>query len=243
MDMKCAFLNGIIDRKVYVAQPPSFENKKFLNHVFKLFKSLYGLRQAPKTWYESFSFEKLFSKRHQTIDTMMSNDSFIIVQIYVDDKIFVLANEPLCADFGRLITSDFDMSMMSLLNFFLGLQIKQTPNETFIHQEKYRGMIGSLMYLTSSRPDIIQSVEICSRFQSQPKESHLSAVKRIIRYIQDTSNFNFAGDRVDRRSTSGIFYFLGRALNVWSSKKQFTVALSIAEAKYITASFCYSQLL
>ncbi|XP_025611754.1 uncharacterized mitochondrial protein AtMg00810-like [Arachis hypogaea] len=122
--------------------------------------------------------------------------------------------------FAKLMTNEFDMSMMGELNFFFGLQIKQTAEGIFIHQEKYakelvkkfgmdcakpmgtpmhpnikldkdehgrdvdetryRGMIGSLMYLTSSRPDIIQSVGVYSRFQSKPKESHLSAVKRII---------------------------------------------------------------
>ncbi|XP_072074150.1 uncharacterized protein [Arachis hypogaea] len=223
------------------------------------------------------------------------------VNFYVDDIIFGSANENLCADFAKLMTNEFDMSMMGELNFFLGLQIKQTAEGIFIHQEKYakelvkkfgldcakpmgtpmhpnikldknehgrdvdetryRGMIGSLMYLTSSRPDIIQSVGVCSRFQSKPKESHLSAVKRIIRYVLCTTNYGlwfpktdsfqlvgfcdayFAGDRTDRRSTSGMCCFLGKSLIVWSSKKQATVALSTAEAEYITASSCCSQLL
>ncbi|XP_072078014.1 secreted RxLR effector protein 161-like [Arachis hypogaea] len=130
-----------------------------------------------------------------------------------------------------------------------------------VDETRYRGMIGSLMYLTSSRPDIIQSVGVCSRFQSKPKESHLSAVKRIIRYVLGTTNYglwfpktdsfqlvgfcdaDFAGDRIDRRSTSGMCCFLGKSLIVWSSKKQATVALSTAEAEYIAASSCCSQLL
>ncbi|XP_072084415.1 uncharacterized mitochondrial protein AtMg00810-like [Arachis hypogaea] len=186
---------------------------------------------------------------------------------YVDDIIFGSANEDLCADFAKLMTNEFDMSMIGELNFFLGLQIKQTAEGIFIHQEKYakklvkkfgldyakpmgspmhpnikldkdehardvdetryRGMIGSLMYLTSLRPDIIQSVGVCSRFQSKPKESHLSAVKRIIRYVLGTTDYSlwfpktdsfqlvgfcdadFTGDRIDRRSTSGMCSFLG----------------------------------
>ncbi|XP_072077812.1 uncharacterized protein [Arachis hypogaea] len=222
-------------------------------------------------------------------------------KIYVDDIIFGSTNEDLCADFAKLLTNEFDMSMMGELNFFLGLQIKQTAEGIFIRQEKYakelvkkfgldcakpmgtpmhpnikldkdehgrdvdetryRGMIGSLMYLTSSRPDIIQSVGVCSRFQSKAKESHLSAVKRIIRYVLGTTNYglwfpktdsfqlvgfcdtDFAGDRIDRRSTSGMCCFLGKFLIVWSSKKQATVALSTAKAEYIAASSCCSQLL
>ncbi|XP_020987637.1 secreted RxLR effector protein 161-like [Arachis duranensis] len=190
---------------------------------------------------------------------------------------------------------------MGELNFFLGLQIKQTTEGIFIHQEKYakelvkkfgpdyakpmgipmhpnikldkdehgrdvdetryREMIGSLMYLTSSRPDIIQSIGVFSRFQTKPKESHLLAVKRIIRYILGTIDYglwfpktdsfqlvdfcdvDFAGDRIDRRSTSGMCCFLGKSLIVWSSKKQVAVVLSTAKAEYIAASSCCSQLL
>ncbi|XP_016200519.1 uncharacterized protein LOC107641547 [Arachis ipaensis] len=106
-----------------------------------------------------------------------------------------------------------------------------------------------------------QSVEMCSRFQLKLKESHLSAVKRIIRYVHSTFNFglwypkiddfsavgycdtNFAGEIVDRRSTSGLCCFLGKSLNVWSSKKQSTVALSTTEAEYIDASSYCSQLM
>ena len=90
MDVKCAFLNGVIDRKVYVEQPPGFENKEVSNHVFKLSKALYGLRQAPRAWYKrlsSFLLKNGFQRG--TTDTTLfitnSNDSFILVQIYVDE--------------------------------------------------------------------------------------------------------------------------------------------------------------
>ncbi|XP_072064045.1 secreted RxLR effector protein 161-like [Arachis hypogaea] len=129
-----------------------------------------------------------------------------------------------------------------------------------VDETSYRGMIGSLMYLTSLKPDIIQSVGVCSIFQSKPKESHLSSVKRIIRYVLSTTNYglwypktnffqlvgycdvDFSRDRIDRRSTSCMCCFLGKSLNVWSSKKQETVALSTVEAEYIAASSCCSQL-
>ncbi|XP_072074026.1 secreted RxLR effector protein 161-like [Arachis hypogaea] len=130
-----------------------------------------------------------------------------------------------------------------------------------VDETRYRGIIGSLMYLTSSRPDIIQNVGVCSRFQSKPKESHLSAVKRITRYVLGTTNYglwfskidsfqlvdfcdaDFARDIIDRRSASGMCYFPEKSLIVWSSKKQATVALSTAKAEYIAASSCCSQLL
>ncbi|MEE7714253.1 Ty1/Copia family ribonuclease HI, partial [Bacillus sp. 5001] len=121
-------------------------------------------------------------------------------------------------------------------------------------QKTYRGMIGSLLYLTATRPDIMFSVGLCARFQSNPKMSHLKAVKRIFRYLNGTTNLglwypksenfeliafadaDFAGCRLDRKSTSGSCQFLGHALVSWSSKKQNSVALSTTEAEYIAAS-------
>ena len=122
-------------------------------------------------------------------------------------------------------------------------------------------MIGSLLYLTASRPDIMYSVCLCARFQPCPKESHLSAVKRIFRYLKGTmnidlwypkgdnfeligfSNADFAGCRVERKSTSGTCHFLGHSLVSWHSKKQNSVALSITEAEYIATDLCYAQIL
>ncbi|XP_057745467.1 secreted RxLR effector protein 161-like [Arachis stenosperma] len=128
-------------------------------------------------------------------------------------------------------------------------KLEKDEMEKDVDETKYRGMIGSLMYLTFSRPDIVQSVGICSRFQSHPKESHIFAVKRIIRYINGTADFglwypksdefcvvgycvkDFVRDRVDKKSTLGICCFLRQFLNVWSNKKQVTLALSTVEAE------------
>ena len=125
----------------------------------------------------------------------------------------------------------------------------------------YRSMIGSLLYLCASRPDIMLSVCMCARFQATPKESHHKAVKHILRYLAHTptlglwypkgsafdligySDSDYAGDRVDRKSTSGTCHFLGRSLVCWSSKKQNCVSLSTAEAEYIAAGSCCAQLL
>ena len=122
-------------------------------------------------------------------------------------------------------------------------------------------LIGSLLYLCASRPDIMLSVCMCARYQAAPKECHLKAVKRIVRYLIHTPNFgiwypkrgsfdlvgysdsDYAGDKVDRKSTSGTCQFLGRSLVSWSSKKQNSVSLSTAEAEYIAAGSCCAQLL
>ncbi|XP_077230949.1 secreted RxLR effector protein 161-like [Tasmannia lanceolata] len=122
-----------------------------------------------------------------------------------------------------------------------------------IDKKKYRGMIGSLLYLTASRPDIMFSVYLCARFQSDSRESHLLSVKRIFKYLRGTSglglwyeksnsfdlvgysNADVAGCRIDRKSTSGTCQFLRRSLVSWFSKKQNSVALSTTEAEYIAA--------
>ena len=140
-------------------------------------------------------------------------------------------------------------------------QLDIDPNGKAVDQKVYRSMIGSLLYLCASRPDIMLSVGICARFQAAPKESHFVAVKQIFRYLAHTPNFglwyprganfklegytdsDWAGDKVDRKSTSGGCQFLGCSLVSWSSKKQSCVSLSSTEAEYVAAGSCCAQLL
>ncbi|GJV11518.1 putative ribonuclease H-like domain-containing protein, partial [Tanacetum coccineum] len=125
----------------------------------------------------------------------------------------------------------------------------------------YRSMIGCLMYLTASRPDIMFAVCLCARFQVTPKVSHMHAVKRIFRYLKHQpklglwypkdspfhleafSDSDYAGDNHDRRSTSGGCQYLGRRLVSWQCKKQTIVAISSTEAKYVAAASCCAQVL
>jgi hypothetical protein len=130
-----------------------------------------------------------------------------------------------------------------------------------VDQKLYRSMIGSLLYVTASRPDVMFSVCMCVRFQASPRESHLKATKRILRYLKHTkdvrlwypksANFELVGyldsdyaeDKVKRKSTSSTCQLLGRSLVSWSSKKQNSVALSTAEAEYITVGSCCAQII
>ena len=125
----------------------------------------------------------------------------------------------------------------------------------------YRSIIRSLLYLTASRLDIAFSIGVCARYQAAPKESHLIAVKRVIRYINRTSGYglwyskdsnaclagysdaDWTGSVDDRKSTSGGCFYLGNNLVSWMSKKQNSVSLSTSEAEYIVAGSCYTQLL
>ena len=133
--------------------------------------------------------------------------------------------------------------------------------EKGVDQTKYRGLIGSLLYLTASRPDIMFAVCLCGRYQANPKESHFKAAKRILKYLKGISivglwypshspihligysNSDFAGCKLDRKSTSGTCHLLGSSLISWHSKKQACVALSTAEAEYITTRSCCAQIL
>jgi hypothetical protein len=201
--------------------------------------------------------------------------------------------------FSDLMSKEFEMSMIGELNFFLGLQIKQIQDETFLHQGKYtkdvlkkfdmgkplsmpmstsitldtdedgepvdqkeyKSMIGSLLYLTATRPDIYFVVCLCARFQASPRISHRKVVKRIMRYLRFTPEFGlwysssfvlllcgysdaaFASCLLECKSTSGTCQFLGALLVSWSSKKQSSVALSTTEAEYVVVASCCTQLL
>ncbi|GJT96448.1 hypothetical protein Tco_1091966 [Tanacetum coccineum] len=130
-----------------------------------------------------------------------------------------------------------------------------------IDQTQYRSMIGSLMYLTASRPDLVFVVCMCARYQSKPTKKHLEAVKRVFRYLQGTINMGLwypkdtamaltayadadhAGCQDTRRSTSGSAQFLGDKLVSWSSKKQTSTSISSTEAEYIAMSGCCAQIL
>ncbi|CAM8907644.1 unnamed protein product [Rhodiola kirilowii] len=280
MDVKTAFLNGFLKEEIFVEQTPGFEVTEHPDHVYVLDKALYGLKQAPRAWYERLS-EYLLAhgyergKVDKTLFLLRTDKHLLIVQVYVNDIIFGSTSDELVKSFTKLMESEFEMSMVGELTFFLGIQVRQLENGTEISQQKYlsevvkkygfggskhvntpsspnesltkddasprtdatrhRGMIGSLLYLTASRPDIMFSVCQCVRFQADPRESHVKAVKRILRYLKGTeklvmwyprvkslslegySDADFAGDRTDRKSTS--------------------------EAEYVAAAACCAQIL
>jgi hypothetical protein len=286
MDVKSAFLNGYINELVYVEQPPDFEDEKKPNHVYKLRKTLYGLKQAPRAWYErlrDFLLSKGFiiGKVDITLFTKKIIKDLFVFQIYIDDIIFGSTNQYFCEEFGKMMTNEFEMSMIGELSYFLGLKrlkngifvsqgkyIKDmlknfgmedakgisTPMRTngsldsdtsgnMVDQKMYRSMIGSLLYVNASSPDVMFSVCMCARFQASLRESHLKVTKRILRYLKHTQNvglwypkgakfelirysdLDYAGRKVERRSTSGTCQLLRRSLVSWSSKNQNCVPL------------------
>ncbi|GJU11898.1 uncharacterized mitochondrial protein-like protein [Tanacetum coccineum] len=217
-----------IEEEVYVCQPPGFEDPDFPDRVYKVEKALYGLHQAPRAWYETLStylldngFQRgkidktLFIKRHKGELTL-----FLRLQVQQKkDGIFISQ----------------DKYVVEILKKFRFIEVKtaSTPMETQkpllkdedgeeVDVHMYRSMIGSLMYLTSSRPDIMFVVCACARYQVNPKVSHLHDVKRIFRYLKGQpklglwypkdspfdlvayTDSDYAGASLDRKSTTGV---------------------------------------
>nr|GEV12654.1 putative ribonuclease H-like domain-containing protein [Tanacetum cinerariifolium] len=301
-----AFLYGTIDKEVYVSQPPGFVDTKFPNKVYKVVKALYGLHQAPRAWYATLStFLKKSGYRRGAIDKTLfikkDKKDIMLVQVNMDDIIFGSTKKSWCDEFEELMKNMFQISSMSELTFFLGLQVKQKEDDIFISQDKYvaeilrkfnflsvkttstpietqkplvkdeeaadvgvhlyRSMIGSLIYLTASRPDIMFAVCACSRFQVTPKTSHLHAVKRIFRYLKGQpklglwypkvssfdleaySDSDYAGVNLDRKSTTGGCQFFGKRLISWQCKKQTIVATFTTDTEYVVIAHCCGQVL
>jgi hypothetical protein len=138
MDVKSDFLNDVIQEEVYVRQPPSFESPKFPNRLCKLSKALYGLKKAPQAWYarlKTFLLEHgyIMGSVDNTLFTLNYDTNFLLVQIYVDDIIFGGSSHSLVSRFQKMMESEFQMSMIGELTFFLGIQVKQTKQGTFVH--------------------------------------------------------------------------------------------------------------
>ncbi|GJR73656.1 retrovirus-related pol polyprotein from transposon TNT 1-94 [Tanacetum coccineum] len=231
MDVKTAFLNGELKEEVYISQPEGFVDQDNPSHMTTKFKM-----------------------------SMMGQMSFFLgLQISQSPRgIFINQSKyasEIVKKYGLLTTDSVDTPLVEKSKLDEDLQGKQ------VDATLYRGMIGSLMYLTSSRPDLIYAVCLCARYQAKPTEKHLQAVKRIFRYLKGTINMGLwyskdtgisltayadadhAGCQDTRRSTSGSAQFLGNKLVSWSSKKQKCTAISSTEAEYIALSGCCAQIL
>ncbi|GJV17333.1 putative ribonuclease H-like domain-containing protein [Tanacetum coccineum] len=183
MDVKSAFLYGKIEEEVYVCKPPGFEDPDFPDRVYKVERAIYRLHQAPRAWYETLStylldngFQRgkidktLFIKRDKGLQVKQKEDGIFISQDkYVTEILKKFG-------FSDVKTASTPMKTHKPL-------LKDADGED-VDEHLYRSMIGSLMYLTSSRPDIMFAVCACARFQVNPKVSHLHVVKRIFRYLK-----------------------------------------------------------
>nr|GEU49235.1 hypothetical protein [Tanacetum cinerariifolium] len=214
MDVKNAILHGSLKEDVYVCQPDGFVDADYPSHVYKLKKALYGLKQAPRAWYNELSTFLLHNHFFKgTIDSTLLirrfHDDILLVHVYVDDIIFGSTHP-------RMESCDPVGTLMEIKD-----KLDLDQNGTPVNATKYRSMIGALMYLTSSRPDIVHATCLCARYQAKPTKKHLKEVKRIFRYLQGTintglwymkdsgfeltgfSNVDYAGCKDTLKSTSG----------------------------------------
>ncbi|GJT12318.1 retrovirus-related pol polyprotein from transposon TNT 1-94 [Tanacetum coccineum] len=223
IDVKSAFLNEKLKEEVYVKQPPGFESSEFPNYVCKLDKALYGLKQ----------FKKLMTKKYE-MSMIGELTYFFRLQIKQDDKRISICQE----QYNRNLLKKYEIS-----DSFSVKTLMVPPNNLgpdlagkLVNETLYRGMIGSLMYLTATRHDIYFSIILCARYQSCPKESHLIAVKRIFRYLKGTSSLS-------------LYYlkFLGFDLKGYSDSDYTGCNMdrksTLAEAEYVTATGCCANIL
>ncbi|GJW35461.1 retrovirus-related pol polyprotein from transposon TNT 1-94 [Tanacetum coccineum] len=228
MDVKSAFLNGFINEEVYVAQPLRFIDFEKPDHVYKLKKALYGLKEAPKAWYDRL---RAFLIKHEYKIRMVDNTLFtkkkslnlIIVQIYIDDIIFGSTCQDMCDEFTKIMHEEFEMSMMGELNFFLGLQIKQMEDGIFFNQSNYIKEILKKFGLEDSKPmktpmssdtKLMKNKE-CESVDSTKYRGMLGTTHLGLWYPKGTgiepivyADSDHAGDYVDRKSTSDFAQIL-----------------------------------
>ncbi|WVY89239.1 hypothetical protein V8G54_034753 [Vigna mungo] len=289
LDVKSAFLHGFLE-----------EEKGKEHQAYKLDKALYGLRQALRAWnkrinvfFDSKGFERCLMEHNLYVKTNKDNNVLIVCP-YVDDLLLTGSSLEELEEFKQQMQTEFDMTDMGELRYFLGMEFSKTSVGLLMHQRKYvkdilsrfmmnkcneaetplevgkklrinageegvdrtryKQLVGSLRFLCNSRPDIMFGVGLLSRFMSDPKKSHMTAAKRMLRYIKGTEDFgilfqqgqkcgdlklvgytdaDFGGDEDDRKSTSGSIFFIHGAPVSWSSKKHNVIALSSYESEYV----------
>ncbi|CAL2266202.1 unnamed protein product [Prunus armeniaca] len=305
LDVKSAFLNGILEEEVYVDQPEGFVIKGAEDKVYRLRKALYGLKQAPRAWYSEIDtyltecgFHRSPSEATLYVRTKEGVGT-LIVSIYVDDIVYTGSSDEMMEEFKAEMMCKYEMSDLGLLHHFLGMGVTQTEGSIFIHQKKYaltlldkfglkdckcvstplvatdklqredgceaadeslyRKIVGSLLYLTATRPDIMFSASLLARFMHSPSKKHYGAAKRVLRYIHGTIDYgieyaagkfalligyydsDWSGSEEDMKRTSGYAFSFGSGVFSWASVKQHSVALSTAEAEYVSAAEATSQ--
>ncbi|BBH07384.1 wall-associated kinase 2, partial [Prunus dulcis] len=281
LDVQNAFLHGDLHEVVYMEPPPGLRRQRE-NVVCRLNKSLYGLKQASRNWFSTFSdtIQKAGyqqSKAEYSLFTKAEGTSFTAVLIYVDDILLTGNNLQEMERLKKFLLNRFRIKDLGDLKYFLGIEFSRSKKGIFMSQRKrtprqvpngtefethsyngellndptkYRRLVGRLIYLTVTRPDIVYPVQTLSQFMHQPRKPHWDAAIRVLKYLKGTPgqgllfsainnltlkafcDSDWGGCRVTRRSVTGYCVFLGNSLISWKSKKQTNVSRSSAEAEY-----------
>jgi hypothetical protein len=273
LDVKSAFLNGILLEEIYVQQPEGFEVAGHKHKVYKLHKSLYSLKQAPRARYSiidthliQLGFKR--SENKATLYLKQDEDGLqLVILLYVDDMLVTGSNVKLLVEFKKEMQDVFETSDLGIMNYFLGMEIHQCSSGIFVSQRKYvvdilkkfklesckkvatplaqnekiskndgekleepsafRSLVGSLLYLTTSRPDLMFPASLLSKFMTSPNNIHMGVAKRVLKYIKGTTNLgiwysktggvkligyvdsDWAGSVDDMKSISGYVFTIG----------------------------------
>nr|GEU43555.1 retrovirus-related Pol polyprotein from transposon TNT 1-94 [Tanacetum cinerariifolium] len=244
MDVKSAFLYGTIEEEVYVCQPLRFEDPDHPDKDYKVVKALFGLHQASRAWYETLAnylLENSFQggKIDQILFIKKLKGDILLVK-QKKDGIFI-SQDKYVAEILRKFRLTEEKSASTPID--TEKPLLKDPDGEDVDVHIYWSMIGSLMYLTSSRSDIMFAVCACARFQVTPKASHLYAVKRIFIYLKGKphlglwypkdspfdlvaySDSDYASASLDRKSTTGGCQFLGCRLISWQCKNVVSIKL------------------
>ena len=294
LDVRNAFLHGVLKKEVYMTQPPGYVNPSIPQHVCQLHKSIYGLKQAPRAWFESYTTQLLnlgfiSSTVDSSLFTYRDGPTIAFLLLYVDDIVLTGNNSSFLTQLIHNLSKVFELKDMGTLSYFLGLQITRSSKGLTLTQTKYatdlltkhnmlqcshcktpcvpnvrlstttgqpltdihayRSLVSALHYLTFTRPDLSFAIHKVYQFMHAPTDIHLTAAKRILRYVRGTldhglfytpgpitlfsfTDTDWAGDPDVRRSTSGLMVFLGHNPVTWSAKKQLTVSRSSTEVEY-----------
>ncbi|GJU49316.1 putative ribonuclease H-like domain-containing protein [Tanacetum coccineum] len=239
MDVKSAFLYGKIDEEVYVSQPPGFQDPKSPQKVYKVVKAWmdnYQLQELIQSYGQQrslgYGIEALMKSRFQ-MSSMGELTFFLGLQVKQKPNGIFISQDKYVDE----ILKKFDFASVKTASTPIETQKPLVKDEeaSDVDVHLYRSMIGSLMYVTASRPDIMFAVCACSRFQVTPKTSHLTAVKRIFRYLkgkpklglwyprestfdlESYSDSDYAGANLDRKSTQKVVNILGRDSLHWNA--------------------------
>ncbi|RVW71223.1 Retrovirus-related Pol polyprotein from transposon TNT 1-94 [Vitis vinifera] len=266
LDVKNAFLNGELEEEVYMKIPPSMETPENSGKVCKLRKSLYGLKQSPRAWFDRLT---RVVKKHGFIQCQADHTLFMkhskegemtLFIVYVDDIIITGDDEEGIGNLKKLLAREFEIKDLGQLRYFLGMEVGRTKEELWSRKgnndshptdkDRYQRLVGKLIYLTHTRPDIGFAVSMVSRYMNNPNERNMKAVYRILQYLKKSpgrglyfkktssrevevfTDADWAGSLTDRRSTTGYCSYVWGNLVTWRSKKQSVVARSSAEAEF-----------
>eukprot|EP00253_Pinus_taeda_P013376 PITA_13376 len=262
MDVKSVFLNAVLKEEVYVVQPPSYEVEGQEDKVYRLRKALYGLNQVPCAWYSKIDAYLL----ENGFDKCDGSDDFLIIDFKEVMKIefemtdlgllrYFLGIEVKQIENGIFISQEkYVADILERFNMqnrkpaptpnVMGLKLNKEYCSSNINLTLYKSMVGSLMYLTTTRPDIMYVGSLVSRFMETPKETHWQATKRILRYFNGTkqdgilytatndftlvgyTKSGWEGSVDDKKTTSGYVFHLGFGVISWASKKHEIVLFS-----------------